>query len=218
MQATTSLHLVSINVALPRIINWRGKDEPTAIFKQPLTGPVMVRRENIDGDRQGDLTVHGGPEQAVYAYSVEDYAYWRTVLDRELAWGTFGENLTIAGISDQWVQVGDRFRVGTAELRVTRPRVPCFKLANKVGRPDMIKLFQESGRTGFYFAVEQEGEIAPGDTLQLVKRAEQSMTIREISALARDPDDVEAMQRAIGLDGIGPHLRTLFERNIARKQ
>ncbi|GCE19671.1 MOSC domain-containing protein [Dictyobacter kobayashii] len=126
--------------------------------------------------------------------------------------------MTIDGISDGWVRNGDHFRIGSVELRVTRPRIPCFKLANKLERPDMMKLFLDSGRSGFYFAVVQEGEIAPGDTLQLVKRAEQSLTIREILALVREPEDVEAMQIAIGLDGIGPHLRTLFERNIAKRQ
>ncbi|GCE27220.1 molybdenum cofactor biosysynthesis protein [Dictyobacter alpinus] len=218
MQATENMRIVSVNVAQPREVNWRGRVEPTGIFKEPVTGQVAVGRENLAGDAQGDLSVHGGIEQAIYAYSVTDYAYWRSILGRELDWGAFGENFTLEGTSDDQIKIGDRFRVGSAELRVTRPRIPCFKLANKLGRPDMIKMFLASGRTGFYFAVVQEGEVAAGDRLQLLYRDEESLTVREIITLVREPGELETLQRAITLDGMGKHLRELFQKKIQHLQ
>ena len=143
------MRIVSVNVGLPRAVTWRGKTVTTAIFKEPVAGRVALRSLNLDGDRQADLTVHGGREKAVYAYPVEHYRYWRTELaDAALPYGAFGENLTTEGLREHAVHVGDRFRVGSAELLLTQPRLPCYKLGIRFGRADMVKRFLASGRTG----------------------------------------------------------------------
>src|SRR5947199_1399289 len=165
-----AMRIVSVNVGLPRQVTWRGRAITTGIFKEPVAGRVAVRALNLDGDRQADLTVHGGQGKAVYAYPAEHYAYWRTELPGvELAHGAFGENLTTEGLREDDVHVGDRFRVGSAELIATQPRLPCYKLAARFQRADMVKRFLASRRTGFYFAVAREGEGAPGEG---IKRAD----------------------------------------------
>ena len=156
----TTVKLVSVNVGLPREIEWKGKIVRTSIFKAPLSGPVRVAKLNLEGDQQSDLTVHGGIDKAVYAYPSEHYPFWQGELpDMDLPWGVFGENFTTKGLLEDAVHIGDRFRAGSAELVVTQPRMPCFKLGIRFNRPDMVKRFLESGRTGFYFAVLKEGEV-----------------------------------------------------------
>src|SRR5262245_1593175 len=146
--------LVSINVGLPREVEWRGRMVMTSIFKSPVRGRVRARKLNIDGDQQSDLSVHGGVDKAVYVYPSEHYEYWHAELPGvELPWGVFGENFTTEGLHEDAVHVGDRLRVGTAEFVVTQPRLPCYKLGIRFGMPDMVKRFQHSGRTGFYLAV-----------------------------------------------------------------
>lgn len=163
------MKLVSVNVGLPRVVNWRGRNVTTGIFKEPVDGPVFLRTLNLDGDGQSDLTVHGGRRKAVYVYPIEHYAYWRAEMpETELPFGMFGENFTTEGLLEEDVRVGDRFRIGRAEVVVTEPRLPCYKLALKFGRPDIIKLFMRSGRSGFYLAVLQEGEVRAGDTIERV--------------------------------------------------
>jgi MOSC domain-containing protein YiiM len=148
------MKLLSVNVGLPREVSWKGKTVMTGIFKEPVQGRVMVRSLNLDGDGQADLTVHGGVDKAVYAYPVEHYDYWRQELpDTDLPWGMFGENLTIEGVLEQGVNIGDRFRMGTAAVMVTQPRMPCYKLGIKFGRTDIVKRFLDSQRSGFYFSV-----------------------------------------------------------------
>jgi len=156
------MKVISVNVGLPRTVHWKGKAVSTGIFKAPVSDRIRLRTLNFDGDRQADLSVHGGPDKAVYAYPAEHYAYWHGELPAmTLPWGMFGENLTTEGLQeDDTLQIGDRFRVGSAEVVVTQPRLPCFKLGLKFGRDDIVKRFLASGRTGFYFKVVAEGEVA----------------------------------------------------------
>jgi MOSC domain-containing protein YiiM len=153
---------------MPRSIVWNGREIVSGIFKQPVIGQVSVRKLGLDGDGQADLTVHGGVEKAVYIYPSEHYDYWKRELQRDLPWGMFGENLTTAGLLENSVRIGDRFKIGTVELIVTQPRFPCYKLGIKFGSMDMVQRFLESGKSGFYLAVLREGEVAAGDPIFLV--------------------------------------------------
>ena len=162
------MKLVSINVGLPREVEWQGRTVRTSIWKEPVSGPVVVRRLNLDGDRQSDLTVHGGAYKAVYGYPAEHYPFWREQLGLpDLAPGAFGENFTTEGLLETRVRIGDRLRIGTAEFVVTQPRMPCFRLQIRFGRLDMVRRFLRSGRSGFYLAVTREGEVTAGDEIAL---------------------------------------------------
>ena len=164
------MKLLSVNVGLPREIEWNGKIVRTSIFKQPVEGRVRVSTLNVEGDQQSDLTVHGGPDKAVYAYPSEHYPFWRQELpSMDLPRGVFGENFTTEGLLDETLHIGDRLCVGSAEFMVTQPRMPCFKLGIRFNSPEMVKRFLQSGRTGFYFAVTKEGEVAAGDSIELLK-------------------------------------------------
>src|SRR6266550_4054691 len=159
------MKLLSVNVGLPRELEWKGKVVRTSIFKVPVTGQVRVAKLNVEGDQQSDLTVHGGIDKAVYAYPSEHFAFWSTELPgMDLPWGVFGENFTTAGLLEETFHIGDRLRIGSAEFMVTQPRMPCFKLDIRFNRSDMVKRFLQSGRTGFYFAVLKEGEVAAGES------------------------------------------------------
>jgi MOSC domain-containing protein YiiM len=152
----------------------------TGIFKSPVAGRILLRQHNLDGDRQADLTVHGGREKAVYVYPSEHYAHWRQELPgMDLAYGSFGENFTTEGLDEESVHIGDRFRIGEAVVEVTQPRMPCYKLAVRFKRPDMPKRFHASGRCGFYLAVLQEGELGPGDTFERIARNQRGLSVRE---------------------------------------
>lgn len=190
----------------------RGQAVSTGIYKEPVEGRVRLRTLNLDGDRQADLTVHGGPTKAVYAYASEHYDFWRSELpEMQLPWGMFGENFTTRGLEESLVNIGDRFRAGTAELMVTEPRMPCYKLALKFGRSDILKRFLASGRTGFYFSVTREGEVAAGDTLELIGRDEHRVTVADITRLyAHDHSDLEAMRRAIEVEALPQSWRDYF--------
>ena len=157
------MKLISVNVGLPRVVRSNGDSVTTGIFKEPVAGRVMLRTLNLDGDRQADLSVHGGPSKAVYVYPAEHYDSWKRELpEMELPWGMFGENFTATGLAESELNIGDQFRVGSALVMVTEPRMPCYKLGIRFNRPDILKRFLASGRTGFYFAVLQEGEVEPG--------------------------------------------------------
>ena len=186
------MKLVSVNVGLPREVDWRGKTVRTSIFKAPVSGPVRVQKLNLEGDQQSDRSVHGGRDKAVYAYPSEHYTYWKTVLPgTDLPWGAFGENFTLEGLLEERVCIGDHVRCGTAEFVVTQPRMPCFKLGIRFNRPEMVKLFQRSGRTGFYLAVAREGLVAADDALELIPSTEEGMSVADIARLytaeAADP-------------------------------
>src|SRR6187399_1564460 len=178
------MRVLSVNLGLPREVEWRNEPVTTAIHKGPISGPVQVRLLNLDGDRQADLSVHGGPEKAVYVYPSEHYPFWRTELPgMELGWGVFGENFTTAGLLEDLVHIGDCFRAGSAEFVVTQPRMPCFKLGIRFNRSDMVKRFLQSGRTGFYLAVLREGEIGAGDSIEPVALDASQITVADVVAL-----------------------------------
>jgi MOSC domain-containing protein YiiM len=213
------MHIISVNVGLPREVRWKGRLVSTGIFKQPVAGRVVARRLNLDGDRQADLTVHGGEEKAIYAYPAEHYGYWRQELPTmELPWGTFGENLTTWGLLEDGVNVGDRFRVGAALLQATQPRLPCYKLGLKFGREDMVRRFLASGRYGWYFAVVEEGEVGAGDTIERIYRDPHDITVADIARLyLHQRDNIAMMQRAIEHESLPDGWRAYFQEQLAQR-
>jgi MOSC domain-containing protein YiiM len=208
--------LLSVNAGLPREVEWRGKIVRTSIFKAPVAGRVRVTKLNIEGDRQSDLAVHGGADKAVYAYPSEHYAFWREEFPgMDFPWGAFGENLTTAGLLEDQVHIGDRFRAGSAEFVVTQPRMPCFKLGIRFDRPDMVKRFLRSGRTGFYLAVMQEGDIAAGDALELVTRNDGHLTVADITGLyTADAGNQDLLRRASELPALPESWREYFRERL----
>lgn len=212
------MKVISVNVGLPREVTYKSKTITTGIFKEPVEGRARLRRLNLDGDRQADLSVHGGPSKAVYAYPSEHYEYWREQLpDVDLPWGMFGENLTVEGLREDRVNIGDRFRIGSAHVMVTEPRLPCYKLAAKFGRDDIIKRFLHSGRTGFYFAVLQEGEVGAGDDITVVSRDENAITVADITRLyVHDKDDVSTLRRAVQVEALPESWRAYFRKRIEK--
>ena len=213
------MKILSINVGLPREVTWQGKVVTTGIFKESVDAPVMLRTLNLDGDGQADLTVHGGVTKAVYAYPSEHYGYWRTELPGvDLPVGMFGENFTTEGLLEEAVYVGDRFRIGQAEVMVTEPRMPCYKLGIKFGRADIIKRFLASRRTGFYFAVIREGMVAVEDTIELIGREQQDISIADITRLyGFEKDDVKAMRRAIKVEALPESWKGYFQHQLDKR-
>jgi MOSC domain-containing protein YiiM len=212
------VRVVSVNVGLPREVAWHGKVVLTSIFKEPVSGSVRVRRLNLDGDRQADLSVHGGPDKALYAYPVEHYRFWETTLERTLGYGAFGENLTLRGLPlEDEILVGDRIRIGTAELVVTQPRLPCFKLGVRFGDPAIVRRFLEAGRTGYYLRVVQEGDVAAGDDARLVGRGAGAVPVSEITRVyASARDDVKAARAILAAEDLPVDWRTWLERRLER--
>ncbi|HWP46090.1 MAG TPA: MOSC domain-containing protein [Candidatus Limnocylindrales bacterium] len=181
------MKLISVNIGSPRPITWKGKIVMTGIFKEPVRDRrILLQKYNLDGDRQADLSVHGGENKAVYVYPSEHYGFWQQQFPgMNLPWGMFGENFTTKGLWENEVHKGDRFRIGSAEVMVTQPRMPCYKLGVKFGRADIIRRFLTSGRTGFYLTVLQEGEVGAGDVIELIHRDESQVTIAEMVWLTR---------------------------------
>lgn len=187
MNGESPATVVSVNVGRPREVTWKGKTVTTGIFKAPIAGRVRLRRLNLDGDGQADLTVHGGADMADYAYPREHYAFWRDELPGlDLPWGAFGENLTTAGLGEDSVCIGDRYRIGSAEVRVTQPRVPCFKLGIRHGRDDIVKRFLWSGRSGFYLAVTREGEVRTDDRIERLEQGHPALSVAAVARLHRE--------------------------------
>jgi MOSC domain-containing protein YiiM len=213
------MRVVSVNVGLPRTVRWKGREVTTGIFKNPVEGRIPLRRLNLDGDRQADLAVHGGAAKAVYAYPLEHYAFWREQLGEKLPFGSFGENLTVERLPlEEEVAVGDRFRIGTAELVVTQPRLPCYKLGLRFGRNDMVKRFLASRRTGYYLAVEAEGDVGTGDRVETLARHPARIRVAEITrAYASDRDDLATIERLVGVDALPKDWRTYFEKKLAKQ-
>ena len=203
------MKVLSVNVGLPREVEWKGITVSTGIFKEPVAGPVAVRKNNLDGDRQADLTVHGGPNKAVYGYASEHYPYWRKQFpNMELPWGVFGENLTTEGVSEDSLHIGDVVRVGSAVLRVVQPRQPCYKLQIRFGRDDIIQRFLVSGRSGFYFSIVQEGDVEAGSVIEVVSRDENQVSIADIHRLYLGVEpDPELLQRALRVPVLPEGLR-----------
>ena len=193
------MKLISLNVGLPRQVNFKGEVVNTGIFKEPIQRRVKLRKLNLDGDKQADLIVHGGIDKAVYSYAKEHYEFWRQDLqDMSLPWGMFGENFTTEGLFEESVNIGDTLQIGTARVIATQPRMPCYKLGVKFGRMDIIKRFLASGLTGIYFKVLQEGEVGAGDEIKLINRDPNNVTVRDIVRLYTvDREDVRTMERAI---------------------
>jgi MOSC domain-containing protein YiiM len=198
------VQVISANVGLPRDVVWKGMTVQTAIFKEPVDGPVAVSKLNLAGDQQADLTVHGGAEKAVYAYPAEHYEYWRRELpEASFSWGRFGENLTTEGLTEDALCIGDRLRVGSAVLVVSQPRMPCYKLALRFDRDDMIKRFLTSRQTGFYFSVVEEGEVRAGSEVEILSRDPHRVAVVDIVRLylgqAHDP---QLLHRAMNVSAL----------------
>lgn len=212
------MKLISVNVGLPCEVNWQGKTVSTGIYKEPVAGSVMLRNLNLDGDRQADLSVHGGAGKAVYAYPVEHYEFWKNELpDISLPYGMFGENFTTGGLSEETVHIGDRFRVGGAEVMATQPRLPCYKLGIKFARADMVKRFLASRRTGFYLAVLQEGEVKAGDSIERLSRDGHGITVADITRLyAYEKDDLQTLRRAVQVEALPESWRDFFRKRLEK--
>ena len=217
--ASYSVKLVSIAVGLPKEVEWEGKKIRTSIFKLPLTGPARVRRLNIDGDQQSDLTVHGGPDKAVYAYPSEHYPFWRENFPAlKFNWGMLGENFTTEGMDERTTHIGDRFSVGSAEFIVTQPRMPCYKLGIRLGDPRAIKILLKSRRSGFYFAIAKEGVVTAGDPIRLIERDENGISVTDIVDLyAGTTTAPDLMNRAINLPALPVSWREFFQKKMAAR-
>jgi len=213
------MKLISVNVGQPREVIWHGKPVTTGIFKEPIDGPVMARKLNLDGDAQADLTVHGGADKAIYAYPSEHYEYWRKELPGvDFPWGKFGENFTVEGLFEDTLLIGDELRIGGAEFVVTQPRLPCYKLGVKFKRDDMVKKFLASRRTGFYLAVTKEGMVKAGDSIEVLHRDENLVSVSDITRLyAFEKSDYESMERALRVTALPESWRGYFQHRIERR-
>src|SRR5271165_493815 len=224
--AKIKMKLVSLNTGLPREVLWHGQSVTTGIFKEPVQGRVALRKLNLDGDRQADLTVHGGAYKAVYCYPVVHYDYWRTELPgRELPTAIFGENFTVEASANEApledsIHLGDRFSVGSAEVIVTQPRLPCYKLALRFQMDDMVKRFMASGRTGFYLAVTREGEVGAGDEIKAIGRDPNGVPVSEITRLyvakRYADEDVASLRRALRVAALPESWKEYFRERLER--
>src|SRR6266404_9529555 len=205
--------LLSVNVGLPRDIEWKGRTVHTGIWKDPVPGRCRVGRLNLDGDGQGDLAGHGGEQRAVFVYQIESYRYWQEPLKRtDFVNGQFGENFTIEGLPDDAVCIGDRYEIGSAVFEVTQPRVTCYRVGIRMNEPRMPALLTSSGRPGFYFRVQQEGEVGAGDEIVKVGDAKERMTVAEINALLYSPNHArDRLERALRMEALSPGWRSSFE-------
>ncbi len=205
--------LLSVNVGLPRNIEWKGRTVYTGIWKEPVRGRCRVRRLNLDGDGQGDLAGHGGEQRAVFVYQIESYHHWQEQLKRsDFVYGQFGENFTIEGLPDDAVCIGDRYQIGSAIFEVTQPRVTCYRVGIRMNEPRMPALLTSSGRPGFYFRVLQEGAVGAGDEIVKVGNARERMTVAEINALLYSPDHArDRLKRALRIEALSPGWRRSFE-------
>lgn len=215
------MKLLSINCGLPREVVWHGRNVSTSIFKEPVNGRVALRTLNLDGDRQADLSVHGGKYKAVYCYPAEHYNYWKTELPgRSLPMGSFGENFTVDGVTEDSVHIGDRFTVGSAEVVVTQPRLPCYKLGIRFESDEMVKRFLNARRTGFYVAVIREGDVAAGDELRLVSRDPYAVPVSEITRLyvakTYQDEDMGSAQRLLQVEALPENWKKYFQEKLER--
>jgi MOSC domain-containing protein YiiM len=214
----SDMKIISVNVGLPRVVTSNGEAVSTGIFKEPVAGRVMLRTLNLDGDRQADLSVHGGPGKAVYAYPSEHYDYWKRELpEMQLPWGMFGENFTTAGLLESEIHIGDKFRAGAAVVMATEPRMPCYKLGIKFGRADIVKRFLASGRSGFYFAVLQEGAVGAGDAIELIEKKPDNVTVSDITALyTREKHNVGLLRRAIAVQALPESWKDYLQHQLQK--
>ena len=213
------MKVMSVNTGLPRDVVWHGMRVTTGIFKEPAHGRVALRTLNLDGDRQADLSVHGGEYKAVYCYPIAHYDYWKKELaGRELPMGMFGENFTLDGELEGAVHLGDRFSVGSAEVVVTQPRLPCYKLGIRLESDDMVKRFFHSGRTGFYLAVAREGEVGAGDEMTVISRDPNGVPVSQITRLYAakryNDADVAWVRRALRVEALPEGWRGYFRERL----
>jgi MOSC domain-containing protein YiiM len=212
--------ILSVNVSLPKELDYEGQKVRTGIFKEPVEGRVRLRTLNLDGDKQADLTVHGGPDKAVYAYPIEHYEYWRRLFTNiEMSNGMFGENLTVDGLKESEVSIGDVFQIGSSKVIATQPRMPCYKLGVKFGRMDILKMFLASGRSGIYFKVLEEGEVGAGDTIEQIRKDPNGITISDVVRLyASDKENIKMMQLAVKVEPFPDGWKHYFLEKIKRMQ
>jgi MOSC domain-containing protein YiiM len=212
------MKIISLNVGLPRLVLRDGEPVSTGIFKEPISERVMLRTLNLDGDRQADLSVHGGPSKAVYVYPAEHYDFWKRELpEMDLPRGMFGENFTTTGLLETEINIADIFRVGTAEVMVTQPRMPCYKLALKFGRQDIIKRFLQSERTGFYLAVLKEGEVGAGDEFEPMAGDANDVRVSDITRLyTREKHNATLLRRAIEVEALPESWRGYFQHQLEK--
>lgn len=209
----TMARLLSVNVGLPRDIEWNGRTVHTGIWKDPVRGRCRAGRLNLDGDGQGDLEGHGGEQRAVFVYQIESYRYWQEQLKRTgFVYGQFSENFTIEGLPDDAVCIGDRYQIGDALFEVTQPRVTCYRVGIRMNEPRMAALLTSSGRPGFYLRVLREGEVGAGDEIVKVGEAQERMTVAEINALLYSPNHArDRLERALRVEALSPGWRSSFE-------
>lgn len=213
------MKVVSVNVGRVREVAWRGKPLSTGIFKDAVAGPVAVGEEQLAGDAQADLGVHGGPDKAVYAYPSEHYPFWCEWLGvASLPWGAFGENLSTEGLLEDAVSIGDRFRVGSALLEVSQPRIPCHKLGLRHERPDLPKRFLESGRSGFYLRVIEPGELRAGDAIGRTARHPLELSVARMQELVRGSEDLALLRRAARHPALAAVWRDELARRLAKAE
>jgi len=212
------MRVISVNVGLPIKVNFGKEIVNTAIFKNPIKHRIKLYKLNLEGDKQADLTVHGGIDKAVYSYPSEHYRFWKKeIKDFEYSWGTFGENLTTEGLLEDLVNIGDQFQIGSAKVIATQPRMPCYKLAVRFGRMDIIRRFMASERSGIYFKVEEEGEIGVEDKIELIKTDENKVTIRDIVRLQTNGGrDTDMMNRAIKVKDLPDGWRNYFMEKLTK--
>lgn len=209
---------MSVNVGRPRIVMREGTPVSTGIYKTAVTGRVILRTLNLDGDRQADLSVHGGPTKAVYFYPSEHYGFWHAEFpEMELPPGMFGENFTTSGLDELETNIGDKFQIADAVVMVTEPRLPCFKLGIRFGRTDVIKKLLVSERTGFYCSVLQEGEVGAGDRIELIEKGEEGVKVSDITRLyTREKHNVELLRRAIKLEALPESWKEYFRTRLEK--
>src|SRR5208337_838651 len=219
-QKAAVMQVISVNVGKPQEHDWKGSRVRTAIFKSPVEGPVAVRKLNLEGDEQGDLTVHGGPDKVVYAYPSEHYAYWQAQLPGyPLAPGNFGENLSTAGLSEEAIHIGDQLQAGTALFTVTQPRSPCYKLGVRFNREDMTKRFYESRRFGFYLRVLREGTLQAGSAITVVSRDPNAVSVADVIRLfTGDSRDPELLRRAMQVSALPEGWRDALQDRLERRR
>ncbi|HET9530298.1 MAG TPA: MOSC domain-containing protein [Blastocatellia bacterium] len=212
------MRLVSVNVGLPRDVYWQGKTVTTGIFKEPVNSPIMLNTLNLVGDKQADLSVHGGLDKAVYAYPIEHYEFWRGELpDIDFSAGVFGENFTTEGIIEDSVLIGDRYRIGGAEVIVTQPRLPCYKLGIRFGRADMVKKFLASRRTGFYLGVLREGVVEAGNKIELIGREERTVSVADITRIyALEREDMRTLELAVEVEALPEKWKEYLRKRIEK--
>jgi MOSC domain-containing protein YiiM len=211
------MKIISLQVGLPRTVQYVNGGVTTSIFKSPVRGPRLLRRMNLDGDLQSDLTVHGGKNKAVYAYPSEHYEYWRKELPGvELTWGNFGENFTTEGLMEENARIGDEFRIGGAVVKVAQPRFPCYKLGIRFDRADMVKRFWASKRSGIYFSVVEEGLVDVGDTFERIHEDERRISIADVNRAYENPrDNFALLQRIVSLEVLPSGLHDEFAEVLA---